>query len=748
VHLTGNEIAGNVSITLGDASTYDAVGRNEYLARAFAASDSRIDGRRASAGLDHEQIQRIRHLLPPVPAELREMPPGELVALTGPLGAGKSDIAEGWLRAGIELAQAKTDAPVPIWVQIDDLDSSLDLHVRKELGMSTLQNAGADIVVDGLDQRADRAEKVISQASSFIARWPRSRILLTSRATHGVRTSRVLEVRPLSKTEGRQLVSLVAGVARIGDMTAQIEESISRPLFALLVGQQSSVEQLTTMTEVIDGVVRKIVGSENRDLYAQLRHLAVETLTHGRPVDPESFASFDLAEQLRNSPFLTVTDRGVLFPLATLEQWFASRALLEGTVQLEDVVVDLVSFDRWKYVLSMVLAAGEPSRVDPLMAKIARWNPGAIAWIIKETESAGLARSQRNFTQEDQRDIGERLRLAVGSLLDGLGPLSVAFTPYWVAGIRTLDDLSLSVHAWDSRVSTTWYISREFPDQPLPPVVDASSLPRVNRSVFSKTASAPVSRNWVWTAARNILASDLSDCFTTLAIRVAAQSDGVVRSEFNDHLKRNLQYPTSIEDVGRNLYGSLYPLPDIPPGNSGWPEFSVDAMTDRILAVMQATIDCYKELCNTVAPNFGDTLAHQGLMPFVYYGNIIYNRSKERGAFDIGPSEAWLKWLLRPVGVSLPNGERSGENTVNITVNDDARMREIDDNYDAFGDAYFLYLANTPGLEPFGNSFSVSSGRFSLIDKKPATHLALGWLWQDLQNLGLVTGMMPPDKTE
>ena len=146
------------------------------------------------------------------------------------------------------------------------------------------------------------------------------------------------------------------------------------------------------MTEVIEGVLRRVVGRESKDLYPHLRQLAVRTTTTARPVDPESFADFDVASKLRDSPFLTATAQGLSFSLATFEQWFASRAVLEEAVSLGDVLTNLPSFDRWKYVLSMVLAAGEPSQVDPVMARIARWNPGAMGWIINETESAGLNR--------------------------------------------------------------------------------------------------------------------------------------------------------------------------------------------------------------------------------------------------------------------------------------------------------------------------------------------------------------------
>lgn len=81
-------------------------------------------------------------------------------------------------------------------------------------------------------------------------------------------------------------------------------------------------------------------------------------------------------------------------------------------------------------------------------------------------------------------------------------------------------------------------------------------------------------------------------------------------------------------------------------------------------------------------------------------------------------------------------------------MKDKSRAEELHDNYHVFGDAYFQYVANTPGFGPFADSFSVISGRFDLMDKKPATHIAIDWLWDDLKNLNWVSGLKPPDTTE
>ena len=75
--------------------------------------------------------------------------------------------------------------------------------------------------------------------------------------------------------------------------------------------------------------------------------------------------------------------------------------------------------------------------------------------------------------------------------------------------------------------------------------------------MFMQQASIPLSRNWVWTTARNILQSDLSENFTDLAIEIASASDGIVRRELQDSRERVVMDPTNLDSLGRGLYGSL-----------------------------------------------------------------------------------------------------------------------------------------------------------------------------------------------
>ncbi|WP_288820051.1 hypothetical protein, partial [uncultured Corynebacterium sp.] len=134
MHLSGN-VVGRLNITLANPSVYETMGRDAYLARALEDSDSRIERRRAGAGLDEAQVARILHLLPQVPRQLRALASGQFAVLTGALGSGKSDMAEGWIRSSAEAAQNNPEAPLPIWVAIDDLESSLEVHLQHEVGV-------------------------------------------------------------------------------------------------------------------------------------------------------------------------------------------------------------------------------------------------------------------------------------------------------------------------------------------------------------------------------------------------------------------------------------------------------------------------------------------------------------------------------------------------------------------------------------------------------------------------------------
>lgn len=278
---------------------FEATGSAEYFERLSSVSDERSRHRRRGAGLTDRQVQSTLSFRAQVPQALH-FGSGELRIVHGPLGSGKSDLAEEWHRSSLRRAMADGGAAVPVWITIDGLGTAaLEPFVLAEVGLSALSDRGVDVVVDGLDERADRASSLMRQAGEFVKKWPRSRVLLTTRSP-GLAPDELLVAAPLlTHQEAEGLMERVAG-RQIPALGAQLQTAVLRPLFALLVAQRiAAVEGATGIHEVIDRVVDDVVSRENYDLFAELRALAVETIRGGGAIDPATIAAADVAARIR-----------------------------------------------------------------------------------------------------------------------------------------------------------------------------------------------------------------------------------------------------------------------------------------------------------------------------------------------------------------------------------------------------------------------------------------------------------------
>ena len=769
----GDHHIANTYVGAGPQTPLEVLGRGTYLERIGAASQARFDQRRFGAGLTAGQVERLRGAPVRIPGKLQDLRAGHYRVLVGPLGSGKSDIAETWFGECIARARADASAPTPIWIAAKELDTALEARVVGEVGLTALSVEGVCLVVDGLDERSEQSANVLRQSAEFVAQWPTSQVLLTSRSRVGINDQCEVAVPPLSKADARRLVVTVAG-RRPGVLGHHIDNAITRPFFALLVGRHlDAAEGTTGIPELIDRVVEAAVTAEGYDLYADLRRLAVETIRQGKPVDPARFAAADVAAQIRRSSLTTVSGGSACaFSLAIFEQWFAAKAILEGDTRLEELTTSLQTFDRWKYVLAMVLAAGEPTRVDPVMAALARWNPGAASWVIRETRSGNLSRARPDFGPDDWKEIGTRLRTATEAWLEGLGPLSSAFDPYSWIGSQDFDAVTVAVELSASRLDVTWLPSGRDTDHSLPPVIRGSDVRR-DRPTVQRGHMIPTGLNWVWEVARDHLASDVSDRFLTIADRIGRQHPGVMQNEMGSIVGVDLDGVRSLIEAlsstsaprdagsgsadlaaaisslrelapGVDRQEPLYPAPDAPLGPGGAAEFQPDTMLERVRKVIAAAMTCYLELCDLITPNFGDTLGRRGLMPVDFYGNVFYGHRLESDDFALFmPHEPGISWLLKPIG--NPNSEHRlrTANTVSLTLNDEARAAEVTDGEDVLYRQFRDYVEAYPAYEPFAGKFTRTSGSLRVLGKGPATRIALSWLWGDLRELGWVSGHIP-----
>ncbi|MFC8380838.1 hypothetical protein [Nocardia sp. NPDC057272] len=737
----------NTTIVAGGAVYYTAADsgrptvsleRGEFLQRRRMAARSRREIRRTGAGLTTEQVNRSQNVLVELPNELVTGPPsGHMRALIGPLGSGKSDIAEQWHIVSIDRAEVDERAPVPVWISARVFTTSVeDLVVAQLRDRAELESVGVDVVIDGLDERTETASEIIGQAAQFVSDWPRSRVLLTSRSQDGIPERNRIEVLPLSGYAAERLMRAVAG-RPVGPLNDALAAAVKRPLFALLVARHvSAASGVTGIPELIDLVIDDVITKVGYDSYEQLQRLAVETIKGGRPVNPERFTTADVAARVRTSPMLTVSGRDCAFSLATFEQWFAAKALLQGTASIEELLVSLQAFDRWKYVLAIVLAAGEPERADPIIAAVARWNPGALAWLIRESRAGGLARHRPDFGPDDWERIGRRLRDTAIAMIEGLGPLAQATYPVRIGGDPDLSGITLAVDPSGNRLTLAWLISNEVPDDPLESVT-SFPLDFTDRTIQMRTERPTTGVNWVWAVMQRHLAGDIDDYLDSTARQLALQVESIVRKEYNEAQRQrraawNLPDASPAESVV-----PLYPPPDIAADYSNpWDSYSPAMMQQRVQQVIEAGLRCYRELCELLAPRFGDTLGHLALMPVQFYGNIGYHPDQKKGPFEYpGPVEPGFSWFLKPVGTPTRDGRRRGDNSVSITLNDNDRSEEIRDDRDILDHVYVKYFDALPALSPFQPSFSTHHGRFDTRSESPATDLALLWLREDLMNL-------------
>ncbi|MFC1474280.1 TIR domain-containing protein [Rhodococcus qingshengii] len=716
-------------------SAYDLIGREGYLANTLRASTSRRSRLRFGAGLDEQQVARSLLHRVEIPAKAQDFPTGEIRVLTGPLGSGKSEVAEEWFRECITRAQEDEHEPVPIFISAREFDETIDTRVARELDPQVLL-CGVDIVIDGLDERTDLAVTKVQEASEFVARWPKSRALLTTRNNDLRDKSVQVTMNDMTDVQAAELMRTVSG-RPMGSLGHQLQESVRRPLFAVLTAAHATANQgVTGTSELIDRIVEQVVEAEGLELIPQLMQLAIETVSTGRAVDPSRFASFEIASKIRRSPLVTVTGKACAFSLATFEQWFGAQAVLEGKIEVKPLLSSMRSFDRWKYVFAILLAAGEPTKVDPVMAEIARWNPGAAAWIIKETESGGLTRHLSELQDSDWESAGDRIRYAQAAWLDGLGPLGSAFFAHFTNAASSLEDVAVSVRVEHGNIRVSWIAPRVLGAHTLPTVLKPRQE-HVGRSMTMKGHAAPTGVNWVWGLTHSHLRSDISRCFKSLVL-ATGDVPGVVQRELQ------ARYALGTGGETSDTVASLYPDQDIRPSEvSPWGNFTAARMYERIVAIVTSALKCYGELVDRMVPNFTATLGTHGLLPVEFYGDINFVPDEIQEPHSFGPPEATLRWTLRARATSPFDEATTLLDTVNLTLNDEARSVELLDERDVDYMHFQAYLARSPEFIHFAPQFSTTNQGISVVDAMPATDFAMDLLWGDLENLNWVEGHRP-----
>ena len=718
--------------------------------------------------------------------------PGNLLVVIGPLGSGKSDLADVWLLEQVAIFNSSLLAPWPVWVKADRIDSSLEQKILQTVPSAALREHGARIVVDGLDERTLGAPGLLEEARLLTAKWPKVSIVVTSRDSFGLPNERVIIAEPWTDEAARALIHAVAR-ADNPNLTdgwwhgwpTSLRESIRRPLFALLaakqVGRQSvpkTTAELLSLT-AMDALHR--TNSIDSEAFPLLTEIATATTNAGKPVSIDSVGGLRKIQSLRNTRLLVVGDDYLVgFGLAIIEQWFAAQALLEEKVIGTTYTGDVSSFGRWRYALAMAVSVGSSEQSARIMACLARWNPGAAAWVLKESTTSGIGSDHSN---EEPLPNWLSVGLAIKNATDA-----------WRAGLKQVGDLALPLdtknhdsaepitvgirvlgrrrilqsYAWSSEISG--------------PVVELPADFRMFgpmaghppwRTTKGGTPTPGSSWPWRWTfdmmreQLRRVLPRRLHEyvpsagvvarehrwsIIATLAgnastrrpiqrskvvasIRTRLKSVGDLHNVREIHVGRHV---FSVQEL-QALQGSLeedvqewiqppWPEPNRRPNGPSrwvWQLYSTDGLLEATRDIYNGALTAYREIADGLFATFGAALGYRSLMPAILKGQLWVN--------EIATNEYDPPWLTYEI---WPGNRQDVEIRVSSDWSSDLGVEGV---YLAH---MRTHLAANAEAEVFGHIISHHEA-LDIFVSRPATTRALKWLWTDLSSLGWLSGVPP-----
>jgi hypothetical protein len=100
-------------------------------------------------------------------------------------------------------------------------------------------------------------------------------------------------------------------------------------------------------------------------------------------------------------------------------------------------------------------------------------------------------------------------------------------------------------------------------------------------------------------------------------------------------------------------------------------------------------------------------------------------------------------WLTNVVACMMSAAWPFGEHPPWCACGADPQQRTCADKSRGGDESFRNYVEQNPLYEPFAGSFAIHHGRLDIFHRTPATNIAVHWLWDDLEELGILKGIAP-----
>ena len=324
-----------------------------------------------------------------------EFPSTGIQIVEGVQGSGKTLASHRLFQQATSRALKDSSHPFPIFLAARDLQGSLTEFIEKECkGFSDPFTQGVFLIVDGLDEKGfEEGAYLLQQASAYVDANPRATVLLTTRPFPRPQT--VGEQLTLPALDDDQMVALINRISgyelKLNHIRAwpfSMREAARYPLFCVMIGST-----LRDNPELIYSSKRRLIGQlaedalkdarDNSDDLDRLLHkLAVCSTSSGKRVRLSDIDKMWRKQKLLTKSRLVTESSGTVdFTLPIFREWYAARAILEGSIAMDEL--GRIP-DRWLVPLSIALNSGDESLVETVMGHLASNDPGLASQLIYE----------------------------------------------------------------------------------------------------------------------------------------------------------------------------------------------------------------------------------------------------------------------------------------------------------------------------------------------------------------------------